>query len=121
MAEAQGFEPWGRFHARRFSRPVHSTTLPNLRLASDKPMNAILKACFGEKLPIAEQQAFQNGFKRVQLQVMGRNEPNTRQNFKTPGRLMIPVIRNCGIQRQEAEHEQGFPGTVPGPQKQDTA
>ena len=31
MAEAQGFEPWGRFHARRFSRPVHSTTLPNLR------------------------------------------------------------------------------------------
>ena len=31
MAEAQGFEPWGRSHARRFSRPVHSTTLPNLR------------------------------------------------------------------------------------------
>ena len=33
MAEAQGFEPWGRFHARRFSRPVHSTTLPSLRWA----------------------------------------------------------------------------------------
>ncbi len=32
MAEAQGFEPWGRSHARRFSRPVHSTTLPNLRI-----------------------------------------------------------------------------------------
>ena len=31
MAEAQGFEPWEDFHPRRFSRPVHSTTLPNLR------------------------------------------------------------------------------------------
>ncbi|CAN0555730.1 unnamed protein product, partial [Laminaria digitata] len=31
LAEAQGFEPWGRSHAQRFSRPPHSTTLPNLR------------------------------------------------------------------------------------------
>ena len=31
MAEAQGFEPWEDFHPRRFSRPVHSTTLPSLR------------------------------------------------------------------------------------------
>lgn len=30
MAEAQGFEPWEDFHPRRFSRPVHSTTLPPL-------------------------------------------------------------------------------------------
>jgi hypothetical protein len=30
MAEAQGFEPWEDFHPRRFSRPVHSTTLPSL-------------------------------------------------------------------------------------------
>ena len=31
VAEAQGFEPWEDFHPRRFSRPVHSTTLPSLR------------------------------------------------------------------------------------------
>ena len=31
VAEVQGFEPWEDFHPRRFSRPVHSTTLPNLR------------------------------------------------------------------------------------------
>ena len=46
MAEAQGFEPWGRFHARRFSRPVHSTTLPNLRAVSLKGYKLIRKACF---------------------------------------------------------------------------
>ena len=28
MAGRQGFEPWGRSHAQRFSRPPHSTTLP---------------------------------------------------------------------------------------------
>ena len=31
VAEEVGFEPTVRFHARRFSRPVHSTTLPLLR------------------------------------------------------------------------------------------
>jgi hypothetical protein len=31
VAEEQGFEPWVRSHVRRFSRPVHSTTLPLLR------------------------------------------------------------------------------------------
>ena len=31
MAERVGFEPTVRSHARRFSRPVHSTTLPPLR------------------------------------------------------------------------------------------
>ena len=31
LAEEQGFEPWVDFHLRRFSRPVHSTTLPLLR------------------------------------------------------------------------------------------
>src|SRR6056297_2443890 len=30
MAEEVGFEPTVRFHARRFSRPVQSTTLPLL-------------------------------------------------------------------------------------------
>ncbi len=32
MAERVGFEPTVRLHARRFSRPVHSTTLPPLRV-----------------------------------------------------------------------------------------
>ena len=31
MAEEVGFEPTVRVHVRRFSRPVHSTTLPLLR------------------------------------------------------------------------------------------
>ena len=31
MAEGEGFEPPVHFRARRFSRPVHSTTLPPLR------------------------------------------------------------------------------------------
>ena len=34
VAEEVGFEPTVRFHARRFSRPVHSTTLPLLRGAT---------------------------------------------------------------------------------------
>ena len=31
VAEGRGFEPRERLHARWFSRPVHSTTLPSLR------------------------------------------------------------------------------------------
>jgi hypothetical protein len=31
MAEGQGFEPWIGLTLCRFSRPVHSTTLPPLR------------------------------------------------------------------------------------------
>ena len=34
LAETVGFEPTGRSHAQRFSRPPHSTTLPNLRKPS---------------------------------------------------------------------------------------
>jgi|SaaInlStandDraft_2_1057019.scaffolds.fasta_scaffold06248_4 hypothetical protein len=49
MAEEQGFEPWGRFHARRFSRPVHSTTLPLLRRASPIRCFLILKAKIKQK------------------------------------------------------------------------
>lgn len=32
LAGNQGFEPWERSHVRRFSRPVHSTTLPIPRM-----------------------------------------------------------------------------------------
>ena len=38
MAEEVGFEPTVRFHARRFSRPVHSTTLPLLRRVCGTPI-----------------------------------------------------------------------------------
>lgn len=31
VAETEGFEPSDRVNGRRFSRPVHSTTLPSLR------------------------------------------------------------------------------------------
>ncbi len=43
MAEEVGFEPTVRFHARRFSRPVHSTTLPLLRLIRPSALQPILK------------------------------------------------------------------------------
>ena len=51
LAEAVGFEPTGRSHAQRFSRPPHSTTLPNLRLAVDSGAHAILKAAAREIPP----------------------------------------------------------------------
>ena len=34
MVERQGFEPWVGINRRWFSRPVHSTTLPPLRLSA---------------------------------------------------------------------------------------
>ena len=43
VAEEQGFEPWVRSHVRRFSRPVHSTTLPLLREYAPIPCFLILK------------------------------------------------------------------------------
>ena len=46
MAEEVGFEPTVRFHARRFSRPVHSTTLPLLRSGWSSGGFPILEARF---------------------------------------------------------------------------
>ena len=46
VAEEQGFEPWVRSHVRRFSRPVHSTTLPLLRRAFPIRCFLILKVTF---------------------------------------------------------------------------
>jgi hypothetical protein len=43
MAEEVGFEPTVDFHLRRFSRPVHSTTLPLLRRPPFNPEKLILK------------------------------------------------------------------------------
>ena len=43
MAEEVGFEPTVGVNPRRFSRPVHSTTLPLLRPGSIKEKFVILK------------------------------------------------------------------------------
>ena len=43
MAEEVGFEPTVDFHLRRFSRPVHSTTLPLLRQDPNSCTRLILK------------------------------------------------------------------------------
>ena len=43
MAEEVGFEPTVDFHLRRFSRPVHSTTLPLLRRRPSNRSLMILK------------------------------------------------------------------------------
>ena len=43
MAEEVGFEPTVDFHLRRFSRPVHSTTLPLLRQNPHSCRRLILK------------------------------------------------------------------------------
>jgi hypothetical protein len=53
MAEGQGFEPWKDLTPCRFSRPVHSTTLPTLRGSvglrrADSPVS-----CGGTQLPEA--------------------------------------------------------------------
>ena len=50
MAEEVGFEPTVDFHLRRFSRPVHSTTLPLLRRAPDNGPQTILKARFRHRI-----------------------------------------------------------------------
>ena len=43
MAERQGFEPWRPLRACRFSRPVHSTTLPSLRIYAAKSLPSLSK------------------------------------------------------------------------------
>lgn len=48
MAEEVGFEPTVRSHARRFSRPVQSTTLPLLRSGSLSRAAPILEAAAGK-------------------------------------------------------------------------
>ena len=58
MAEAVGFEPTGPAKAQRFSRPPHSTTLPNLRFVRPSLLPAILEQAFREKPPIAALMAF---------------------------------------------------------------
>ncbi len=60
MAERVGFEPTVRLHARRFSRPVQSTTLPPLQIrVADRPFAAIcwqLQA-FAAKTPATVEKA----------------------------------------------------------------
>ena len=46
MAEEVGFEPTVRVNVRRFSRPVHSTTLPLLRRRPFSSCELILKVHF---------------------------------------------------------------------------
>ena len=46
MAEEVGFEPTVRVNVRRFSRPVHSTTLPLLRRDPFSSCELILKVQF---------------------------------------------------------------------------
>ena len=74
VAEEQGFEPWEDFHPRRFSRPVHSTTLPLLRHALPRTSELILQTHFFNLntwtlwgfLPIHTRDAFQMGFVRLE-------------------------------------------------------
>ena len=49
MAEEVGFEPTVDFHLRRFSRPVHSTTLPLLRQNPNSCTRLILKEAICNK------------------------------------------------------------------------
>ena len=43
VAEEVGFEPTDDFHHRRFSRPVHSTTLPLLRGGRMPPLAPLFR------------------------------------------------------------------------------
>ncbi len=55
MAEEVGFEPTVRSHARRFSRPVHSTTLPLLR--STDRIEGCQRFCKPRNAPSSRQSA----------------------------------------------------------------
>ena len=67
MAEEVGFEPTVDFHLRRFSRPVHSTTLPLLR-----------RSPFSGSFPIRKARSHFVEFRRQ----------NKREPFKTSRRAL---------------------------------
>ncbi len=64
MAEKVGFEPTEGVNPRRFSRPVHSTTLPLLRRPLITVTILILKVEIGEISPIISRRLFTWGRKR---------------------------------------------------------
>ena len=55
MAEEVGFEPTVDFHLRRFSRPVHSTTLPLLRRTPNSCRRLLLKEPILNKIDFRSQ------------------------------------------------------------------
>ena len=63
MAEEVGFEPTVRVNVRRFSRPVHSTTLPLLRRSSFSSCELILKVHFLRFFKRLSENANLNGIK----------------------------------------------------------
>ena len=50
MAGRQGFEPWKDLHPCRFSRPVHSTTLPSAHKVIDA--NVVCERLINGHIPI---------------------------------------------------------------------
>lgn len=57
MAERVGFEPTERLHARRFSRPVHSTTLSPLQRCQYVTNNSQQAVCVGNAIFLSVLQA----------------------------------------------------------------
>ena len=94
-----GFEPTVRFHARRFSRPVHSTTLPLLRFACSTPGIAILKATWCGNPPKGYARTF-----LVARKALGWRPRGGPTGFETKvGET--GVAQNCVCDRQGMRHD----------------
>ncbi len=93
VAEAQGFEPWEDFHPRRFSRPVHSTTLPNLRAGPFSAQFMIRKV----RLVLTRERHPESRHQRL----VSNNGEIRRQNGAKPSKTAFPtlsLLKNQGAQ-----------------------
>lgn len=86
VAGRQGFEPWGRSHAQRFSRPPHSTTLPPPRCrvwrrvyCARHPEARGVRALNGDFLPMAAKRPFLGRGRGLSSRSRGRRRTRARQ------------------------------------------
>ena len=85
-----GFEPTVGVNPRRFSRPVHSTTLPLLRFIFPKASRLILKA-------------------PLRTELVGNSADADAQTF-----LDLPLQLHCGQRAAQAGRAIQRPRSVPG-------
>lgn len=113
MAEREGFEPPNRLPRCRFSKPVHSTALPSLRIEScflkEQPkFSCLLKTglCFGERGNLTFQQNDSVVNSRVALRpsVWNKLPGGSRSSQSRPRSkcaLLRRSLRRCRISRNQ--------------------
>ena len=112
VAEEVGFEPTVRFHARRFSRPVHSTTLPLLprRFSGYSASRGLASARRSETCRLLAPKGLVSlsGAKRFRLASIGAQAPFGRGQHTAPddgpGPFFTRVPRDT--ERAERQHAQ---------------